>query len=66
MTITKSERFHFTCFVIGPVSSIRIFTKSAYPDYGYALREDNHEFDIYNLADFLALAAARGCEIKTY
>lgn len=66
MTITKSERFHFTCFVIGSVTRIRIFTKATYPNYGYALREDGYEFDIYDLAEFLTIAAVRGCEIKTY
>ena len=68
MIITKSELYRFTCSIIGPVSTIRIFTKpeSTIPDYGYAIRDTGESFDIENLSDFLELAAVRGCEIKAY
>lgn len=62
----KPERYYFACSVIGPVSTIRIYTKSGYPGYGVAVRDNGEVFDIYNLADFLDLAAVRGCEIKAY
>lgn len=68
MIITKKEIYRFTCSVIGPRSTIRIFTKpeSTVSDYGYAIRDNGQSFDIEYLSDFLALAAVRGCEIKAY
>lgn len=62
----KPERYYFACSVIGPDSTIYIYTKSGYPGYGVAVRDTGEVFDIYDIPDFLNLAAVLGCEIKTY
>ncbi len=52
----------FICYIIGPVDYIKVVM---YDKTAIRIRE-GRENEIGNLHDFLAYAAARGCEIKCY
>lgn len=64
MTYFNYATYHFMCHVIGTISEIRIWVDPS-TGYGIAFR-DGRDWDIYNLNEFLMLAANRGCEIKCY